>query len=75
MIALAKDAGNDEDMAEMISYEIDSLSKQLSELEEKLKVRFYSFPCFGNWDCKLQYFLWLVFYRNFLRLSMVCHHS
>ncbi|KAJ1392699.1 Peptide chain release factor class I/class II [Sesbania bispinosa] len=36
--ALAKDAGNDEDMAEMISYEIDSLSKQLSELEDKLKV-------------------------------------
>ncbi|KAJ1412651.1 Peptide chain release factor class I/class II [Sesbania bispinosa] len=36
--ALAKDAGNDEDMAEMISYEIDSLSKQLAELEDKLKV-------------------------------------
>ncbi|KAK7284685.1 hypothetical protein RJT34_19435 [Clitoria ternatea] len=35
---LAKDVGNDEDMAEMISYEIDSLSKQLSELEDKLKV-------------------------------------
>lgn len=36
--ALAKDAGNDQDMTEMISYEIESLSKQLSELEEKLKV-------------------------------------
>ncbi|XP_027349577.1 peptide chain release factor APG3, chloroplastic [Abrus precatorius] len=36
--ALAKDDGNDEDMAAMISYEIDSLSKQLSELEDKLKV-------------------------------------
>ncbi|XP_004494342.1 peptide chain release factor APG3, chloroplastic [Cicer arietinum] len=36
--ALAKDAGNDEDMAEMISYEIDSLSKQLSELEDNMKV-------------------------------------
>ncbi|CAJ1879227.1 unnamed protein product [Sphenostylis stenocarpa] len=36
--ALAKDNGNDEDMAEMISYEIDSLSKQLAELEDKLKV-------------------------------------
>ncbi|KAH1078858.1 hypothetical protein AAZX31_19G195000 [Glycine max] len=36
--ALAKDDGNDEDMVEMISFEIDSLSKQLAELEEKLKV-------------------------------------
>ncbi|TKY61815.1 Peptide chain release factor APG3 [Spatholobus suberectus] len=36
--ALAKDDGNDEDMVEMISYEIDSLSKQLSEHEDKLKV-------------------------------------
>ncbi|RDX86981.1 Peptide chain release factor APG3, chloroplastic [Mucuna pruriens] len=36
--ALAKDDGNDEDMVEMISYEIDSLSKQLAELENKLKV-------------------------------------
>lgn len=67
MIALAKDAGNDQDMTEMISYEIESLSKQLSELEEKLKVLFFSFPCFGNWDCKLQYFFFfflLVFYHN-----------
>ncbi|XP_014494845.1 peptide chain release factor APG3, chloroplastic [Vigna radiata var. radiata] len=36
--ALAKDAGNDEDMVEMISYEIESLSKQLAELEDRLKV-------------------------------------
>ncbi|XP_058738891.1 peptide chain release factor APG3, chloroplastic [Vicia villosa] len=36
--ALTKDDGNDEDMAEMISYEIESLSKQLAELEDKLKV-------------------------------------
>ncbi|PNY04555.1 peptide chain release factor 1-like protein [Trifolium pratense] len=36
--ALSKDDGNDEDMAEMISYEIESLSKQLTELEDKLKV-------------------------------------
>lgn len=38
MLALAKDDGNDEDMAEMISFEVDSLSRQLAELEEKLKV-------------------------------------
>ncbi|XP_047157297.1 peptide chain release factor APG3, chloroplastic [Vigna umbellata] len=36
--ALAKDAGNDEDMVEMISYEIDSLSKQLAKLEDQLKM-------------------------------------
>ncbi|CAK7348253.1 unnamed protein product [Dovyalis caffra] len=35
--AIAKDDGNDEDMAEMIAYEIESLSKELKELEEKLK--------------------------------------
>ncbi|KAL5135656.1 Peptide chain release factor APG3, chloroplastic [Glycine soja] len=35
--ALAKDDGNDEDMVEMISFEIDTLSKQLAELEEKIK--------------------------------------
>lgn len=51
MIALAKDAGNDEDMAEMISYEIDSLSKQLSELEEKLKVHFLFISLF--WELGL----------------------
>lgn len=39
-LALAKDGGNDEDMVEMISYEIDSLSKQLAELEDQLKVCF-----------------------------------
>ncbi|KAK9984017.1 hypothetical protein SO802_033542 [Lithocarpus litseifolius] len=36
--ALAKENGTDEDMAEMINYEIKSLSNQLKELEEKLKV-------------------------------------
>ncbi|KAJ4727617.1 Peptide chain release factor 1 [Melia azedarach] len=36
--ALAKEDGNDEDMAEMIAYEIESLSNELKELEEKLKV-------------------------------------
>ncbi|KAK7378946.1 hypothetical protein VNO80_04397 [Phaseolus coccineus] len=36
--ALAKDGGNDEEMVEMISYEIDLLSKQLAELENNLKV-------------------------------------
>ncbi|OIV95407.1 hypothetical protein TanjilG_06276 [Lupinus angustifolius] len=36
--ALAKDDGNDEDMAQMISYEIESLSRQLEELEGKLKL-------------------------------------
>lgn len=36
--ALAKENGTDEDMAEMITYEIKSLSDQLKELEEKLKV-------------------------------------
>ncbi|KAK0581385.1 hypothetical protein LWI29_013141 [Acer saccharum] len=35
--ALAKEDGN-EDMAEMIAYEMDSLSNELKELEEKLKV-------------------------------------
>lgn len=38
MSALAKEDGSDEDMAEMIAYEVDSLSNQLKELEEKLKV-------------------------------------
>ncbi|KAJ7977514.1 Peptide chain release factor 1 [Quillaja saponaria] len=36
--ALAKDDGNDKDMAEMIAYEIDSLSNQLKDLEKKLKL-------------------------------------
>lgn len=36
--ALAKDSGHDEDMAEMIAYEIETLSSQLKELEEKFKV-------------------------------------
>ncbi|KAK7374994.1 hypothetical protein VNO80_08438 [Phaseolus coccineus] len=34
---LAKDGGNDEDMVEMISYEIDLMSKQLAEVEDNLK--------------------------------------
>lgn len=38
MPALAKEDGNDEDMAEMIASEIKSLSNELIELEEKLKV-------------------------------------
>lgn len=38
MIALAKEDGNDPDMAEMISCEIETLSNQLKELEDKLKV-------------------------------------
>ncbi|XP_038972207.1 peptide chain release factor APG3, chloroplastic isoform X2 [Phoenix dactylifera] len=36
--ALAKEDGSDPDMAEMISYEIETLSNQLKELEDKLKV-------------------------------------
>ncbi|XP_031259281.1 peptide chain release factor APG3, chloroplastic [Pistacia vera] len=36
--ALAKEGGNDEDMAEMIAFEINSLSNELKELGEKLKV-------------------------------------
>ena len=36
--ALAKEDGNDEDMAEMIALEIDSLSAKLKELEENIKV-------------------------------------
>ncbi|KAF5731469.1 peptide chain release factor APG3 chloroplastic [Tripterygium wilfordii] len=36
--ALAKEDGNDEDMAEMIAYEVGSLSNELKQLEEKLKV-------------------------------------
>ncbi|XP_010413220.1 PREDICTED: peptide chain release factor APG3, chloroplastic-like [Camelina sativa] len=35
---LAKEAGDDEDMAEMIGSEIDSLSKEIEELEKQLKV-------------------------------------
>ncbi|KAL6500374.1 Peptide chain release factor apg3, chloroplastic [Orobanche hederae] len=36
--AMAKEAGNDEDMAEMIASEIESLTKQNRELEKMLKV-------------------------------------
>ncbi|PRQ23331.1 putative peptide chain release factor [Rosa chinensis] len=35
--ALVDEDGNDEEMAAMISYEIESLSNQMKELEEKLK--------------------------------------
>lgn len=38
MIALAEEDGGDPDMVEMIAYEIEALSKELKELEEKLKV-------------------------------------
>lgn len=38
MSALAKEGGNDEDMAEMIASEMSSLSSQLKDIEEKLKV-------------------------------------
>ncbi|KAL6214826.1 hypothetical protein ACLB2K_014258 [Fragaria x ananassa] len=37
--ALAGEDGNDEEMAAMISYEIESLSNQIKELEEKLKTK------------------------------------
>ena len=38
---LAKEAGDDEDMAEMIGSEINSLSKEIEELEKQLKVFAY----------------------------------
>lgn len=38
--ALAKENGNDEDMVEMIAFEVESLSSEIKELEEKLKVLF-----------------------------------
>ncbi|KAK9945517.1 hypothetical protein M0R45_011030 [Rubus argutus] len=37
--ALANEDGNDEEMAAMITYEIESLSNQIKELEEKLKTK------------------------------------
>ena len=40
---LSKDADVDEDMAEMIASEIESLSEQLKVYEEKLKVYFSEF--------------------------------
>lgn len=36
--ALAKEAGTDEDMAEMVASEIQSLTEQIKELEEKFKL-------------------------------------
>ena len=38
MIALQKENGDDPDMAEMITAELESLSDQLAELEERLTV-------------------------------------
>ena len=38
MIALQKENGDDPDMAEMIASELESLSNELAELEEKLTV-------------------------------------
>lgn len=38
LAALAKEAGTDEDMAEMVASEIQSLTEQIKELEEKFKV-------------------------------------
>lgn len=38
MSALAKEDGIDADMAEMIAYEIGTLTNQLKELEENIKV-------------------------------------
>lgn len=40
-LALANDEGEDEDMSEMIAFELNSLTSELKELEEKLKV----YPC------------------------------
>ncbi|KAJ0976229.1 hypothetical protein J5N97_018194 [Dioscorea zingiberensis] len=37
--ALAKEDGDDPEMGEMIAYEIETLSNQMKELEEKLKLR------------------------------------
>lgn len=42
--ALAKEDVSDEDMAEMVASEIETLSNQLKKLEEELKVfSFYNF--------------------------------
>jgi protein subunit release factor A len=38
MIALQKENGDDPDMAEMIASELESLSNELAELEERLTV-------------------------------------
>jgi peptide chain release factor 1 len=35
---LAKEAGDDEDLAELIGSEINSLTKEIEELEKQLKV-------------------------------------
>ncbi|XP_052196584.1 peptide chain release factor APG3, chloroplastic isoform X3 [Diospyros lotus] len=50
--ALAKEEGGDDDMAEMIASEIETLSSQLQELEEKLKVRMYEkYSERNSWKC------------------------
>ena len=46
-LALAKEEVSDADMAEMIVSEIETLSSQLKELEENIKVSLLSFY-FGN---------------------------
>lgn len=45
---LLKENSSDEDMTEMIAYEVKDLSNQLKELEEKLKVF-----CLLNWKLLL----------------------
>lgn len=42
ILALAKEEVSDADMAEMILSEIETLSSQLKELEENIKVFFYA---------------------------------
>ncbi|KAM3312797.1 hypothetical protein ACQJBY_032541 [Aegilops geniculata] len=51
--ALQKENGDDPDMAEMIASELESLSDQLAELEERLTVRMYQRYCeLNNWKFK-----------------------
>ncbi|KAF7053568.1 hypothetical protein CFC21_061462 [Triticum aestivum] len=51
--ALQKENGDDLDMAEMIASELESLSDQLAELEERLTVRMYQRYCeLNNWKFK-----------------------
>ncbi|VAH91992.1 unnamed protein product [Triticum turgidum subsp. durum] len=51
--ALQKENGDDPDMAEMITSELESLSDQLAELEERLTVRMYQRYCeLNNWKFK-----------------------
>ena len=48
---LAKEEGSDEDMAEMIASEIETVSNELKELEEKLKVSFSKFWLAFKFNC------------------------